>query len=76
MHPLYDKTTGAQIGEITEPQLKFLQDQMEEESTEDRDYSITNLELDYFEGLGADPALVSMLRAALGERSELVIEWR
>jgi len=50
-------------------------DTMEEESLEDQDYAITAMTLAYFEELGADPALLDMLRQALGNQEELVIRW-
>lgn len=43
-----DKDTGAPIGTITEQQLKFLQDQLEEESREDQDYYINENTVDMF----------------------------
>jgi hypothetical protein len=73
---LVDKASGGRIGEISGKQLRFLMDQMEEESLDDVHYSITELELDIFEREGADPGLIRLLRAALGGRDELVIEWR
>lgn len=72
---LYEKATGARIGEISDDQLQFLVDQMEEESLEDRDYSITQMELDYFVSLGASPQLVDLLRTALAGREEVVVFW-
>ena len=73
---LLNKKTGAIIAEITEGQLQFLVDQLEEESLEDQDYAITSMTLDYFVELNADPLLVDLLRAALGNQDELVILWQ
>lgn len=72
---LYDKASNGLIGEISEDQLQFLMDQLEEESLEDRDYSITRMELDYFEAQGAPRSLVDLLRQALGGRDEVVVLW-
>ena len=72
---LYDKKTGDLLGQISAEQLQFLIDQMEEESVEDRDYSITRMEIDYFETQGANPELISLLRKALGERDEVIVQW-
>lgn len=72
---LVNKTTGDLIGEISEAELQYLIDQMEEESMQDRDYSITNMEIAYFEQQGADPHLVDLLRDALGDDNELIIIW-
>jgi hypothetical protein len=76
MTQLYNETSGALIGNITAEQLQFLVDQLEEESLEDTDYSITPMTLDYFEEVGADPGLVSMLRNALGAQDEMIIMWK
>lgn len=75
MIDLFNNKNGELIGEITQEQLQFLIDAMEEESLEDHDYSITEMELMSFEGDGADPALIALLRAALGDQKELVIRW-
>jgi hypothetical protein len=73
---VYDADTGASLGAITEAQLKFLVDQMEEESTTDQDYWISVDEVDTFEADAADPALVAFLRKALGKRDEMTIRWQ
>jgi hypothetical protein len=75
MVKLFDKDNGAFLGAITENQLKFLIDQLEEDDLEDRDYVITPMTLSLFEGEGADPVLVSILRGALGDRDEMTIIW-
>ena len=72
---LYNKQTGALLGEITPAQLQFLQDQMEEDSLDDHDYYINESELLNFEEAGADPALIEMLRQGLDENGELDIRW-
>src|SRR5207249_4463765 len=46
MIQLYDKETGASLGAITEEQLQFLADQLEEESPQDQDYYINEPTLD------------------------------
>ncbi len=76
MIKLFDKDNGIFLGAISEDQLNFLVNQLEEEGLEDRDYAITPMTLSLFEGEGADPALVSMLRAALGDRDEMTISWQ
>jgi hypothetical protein len=76
MIEIYNKRSGEYIGTISQEQLRFLQDQMEEESLQDKDYSITPLEVEYFLGQGADPELVDLLRSALGDKQEVVIMWR
>ena len=75
MIQLNDKDTGAFIGTITEDNLQFLTDQLEEESDEDQDYYINEATLDIFEESEADKALVSLLRGALKGRTEMEIRW-
>jgi len=75
MITLYNQDTDARLGEISDAQLQFLVDSMEEESTEDQDYYLDENTLDYLIGRGADPALVALLRAALAGHKSLTIRW-
>lgn len=75
MIKIYDKENGAWLGTIDEKQLQFLIGQLEEESSVDQDYYINETTLDLFQGAGADPALITMLRAALNGRAEMEIRW-
>jgi processive 1,2-diacylglycerol beta-glucosyltransferase len=72
---LYEKDTNKPLGQISEAQLQYLIDHLEEEGSEDQDYAVTPLLLEYFEGLGADPSLISLLKDALGGREEIEIVW-
>ena len=72
---LTDSNSGATIGRITDAQLKALIDWMEEESEEDRDYYISAEELELMEEDGIDPALIAMLRQALGSRDDMDIRY-
>jgi hypothetical protein len=73
---LYAAGTRTCLGTITEAQLQFLIDQLEEESAEDTDYYINGPTLEMFESAGADAHLLAVLRQALGPRQEMDIEWR
>jgi hypothetical protein len=75
MIQLFNKRSGEPIGSLSESQLQFLVDQLEEESLEDQDYAITSMTLDYFEEIGGDAELIKMLRAALGTKDEIVVVW-
>lgn len=72
---LNEKDTNKPLGQITEDQLQYLIDNLEEEWLEDQDYTITPLLLEYFEGKGADAGLVSLLRDVLAGRDEIDIVW-
>jgi hypothetical protein len=73
---IYDADTNASLGAITEAQLQFLIDQLEEESSTDQDYWISAEEVDVLETDGADPDLAAFLRKALGDRREMTIRWQ
>jgi processive 1,2-diacylglycerol beta-glucosyltransferase len=76
MIQLYDAQNGAPLGAITDAQLQFLVDRLEEESPDDRDYYINQATVDAFEEEGADPGLVALFRKALGEREQMEIRWK
>ncbi len=71
---LYD-THKRHVGTITEAQLQFLIDSMEEESTTDQDYYLDEATIDYLEARGADAGLVALLRGALGDHDGRTVRW-
>jgi processive 1,2-diacylglycerol beta-glucosyltransferase len=75
MVQLFDKQTGAPVGALTDEQFQFLVDQLEEESPEDDDYYLNRTTVDLLESQGADPALIAVLRKALGNQEEMDIRW-
>ncbi len=75
MITLKDKDTGTRIGTISEEQLKFLIDQLEEESATDQDYYLNPETLDMFEKNGIDDGLLKLLKDAMGSREDMEIEW-
>jgi processive 1,2-diacylglycerol beta-glucosyltransferase len=75
MIELRDKDTGAYLGAITEAQLNFMIDQLEEEDSEDTDYYINQATIEMFEQRQADPQLLDVLRKALLSRSDMEIRW-
>lgn len=75
MITLYDNDTNQQIGQITEAELHFLFDHLEEESLEDRDYYLMGATVDLLESEGADEQLVALLRQAIGNRDGVEIRW-
>ena len=72
---LYDNDTNAILGTVTEEELQFLIDQLEEENEEDKDYYINKATLDLLEKNGADTAFLEMLKRAMGDREEMEIRW-
>ena len=75
MIKLYNNESGESLGTLTEEHLKFLSDQLEEESETDTDYYIRKDSLDTFAKEGADPALIDLLRQAMGSNDHVEIRW-
>ncbi|HEY3352531.1 MAG TPA: galactosyldiacylglycerol synthase [Polyangia bacterium] len=75
---LFNKDSGALLGELTEDQLDQLADALESEGPEDHDYWINSEEVELLEQEGVDPALVKLLKDAVGIDNEdgIEIEWR
>ena len=67
--------TGDDIGTISDAQLKFLVEQLEEEHDEDQDYFIDRDTLELLSDNGADPELLAMLEKAIGDDEEMDIAW-
>jgi hypothetical protein len=72
---LHDAERNTLIGTITEDQLQFLVDELEEDSAEDRDYYVSADTIDMLEEDGGDSQLVSLLRGALAGREGLDVRW-
>lgn len=72
---LSDTETGAVIGTVSSEQLKVLTDELEEESSADRDYWINRPMLDVLREHGADEGLIALIEGAMGEREDIEIAW-
>ena len=75
MIQLHDAESGTPVGSITEAQLAFLMEELEEESDRDRDYYISVETVDMLEADGADAELVEVLRGALKGREGMDLRW-
>lgn len=67
--------TGTDIGEVSDKQLAFLVEQLEEEHDEDQDYYIDRDTLELLSDNGADPELLAMLEKAIGQDDSMDIAW-
>jgi hypothetical protein len=67
--------TGDDIGQISDEQLKFLVEQLEEEHDDDTDYFIDRDTLELLSDNGADPELLAMLEKAIGDDESMDIAW-
>ncbi|MBU3735741.1 MAG: galactosyldiacylglycerol synthase [Methylobacterium sp.] len=72
---LKEKGSGKWLGSITETQLQFLIDQLEEEHANDQDYWINLAMLDIFRENNADTALIEILEQAMDGREDIEFVW-
>ncbi|MDH3745464.1 MAG: galactosyldiacylglycerol synthase [Acidobacteriota bacterium] len=72
---LYDNDSGAELGSLTEEQLQFLIDQLEEETPEDQDYYLNPMTVDLLAERGGDEGLIERLRRAMGGNEGLEVRW-
>lgn len=75
MIELRDKATGSILGSISEEELQFLIDQLEEESEEDTDYYLNRTTFELLKSRDASQHLIELLEQAMGSRDEIEIEW-
>lgn len=75
MYRLIDLEGDQELGVITEDQVQFLIDNLEEEGIEDQDYYIDKDVLTFLAENGCDDELLSMLREALDERASIDIRY-
>ncbi len=65
----------AYVGDVSEDQLDFLIDNLEEEWGDDQDYYLNREMIDVLAQRGADEALLSLLNQALGDKDDIDILW-
>ena len=75
MAKLIDAESGAVIGEISDDQLDFLIDRLEEEDREDQDYYLDLETIDLLEENGAQDSLITLLRKVLGSSEGIDVRW-
>jgi processive 1,2-diacylglycerol beta-glucosyltransferase len=75
MIELYDNDSGSRLGEISESQLQFLIDQLEETSTADQDYYLDHSALAMLGEADCDEELLELLRGGLGDRDGFEVRW-
>jgi hypothetical protein len=73
---LYDTATNALVGTITEAELEYLREVLEEESLGDTDYYFSTDTIDLLtEDGGATDHLLKVLREALGKADGVELRW-
>ena len=75
MPRLYRLDNDETIGTITDAQLKFLADQLEEDREQDNDYFIDRDTLELLSDNGADPELIALIEKAMGKDDEIDVAW-
>jgi hypothetical protein len=75
MPKLYDKESGALLGNVSEEDIEKLVEHLEEEDSRDQDYYVNIDTIDLLEESGASHALVSMLRKAVGDSDGIEIRY-
>jgi hypothetical protein len=75
MPELYLKNDNRHLGHITDQDLEFLMAQLEEEDSQDEDYTIDRMTLDYLKANGLSANLTQLLEEALGEKEEVEISY-
>jgi processive 1,2-diacylglycerol beta-glucosyltransferase len=75
MYRLIDLEHDEEIGVITEEQVQFLVDNLEEEGIEDQDYYIDEEVLRFLEENGCDEELLTSLRETLEGRLSIDIRY-
>ena len=75
MPRLFRIDTGADIGNISDAQLKFLVDQLEEEHDDDKDYFIDRDTLELLSDNDIDEELYELLEKAMGDDDSMDIAW-
>jgi hypothetical protein len=76
MYDLFLKSDHRHLAEISDEEMQFLIDNLEEESLTDDDYTLTRLTLEYLRGNGMGPRLASVLDSALGAADEVEIVYQ
>jgi len=75
MIELRDKITNEPLGTIDDDELRFLVDELEEESPTDRDYYISSDTIDMLESDGAPSSLTTLLKRILGSEEGIEVRW-
>lgn len=75
MADLYDTGSNRHVGSISDDELQFLKDALEEESSSDDDYYIDGATIDMLEERGATAHLLGLLRTAVGASEGVDLRW-
>jgi processive 1,2-diacylglycerol beta-glucosyltransferase len=72
---LYDNDNESEIGQLSEAQLDFLQEQLVEDAIDSYTFDLSQASLDSLEMNGGEADLVAMLRKAIGTRNSMEVRY-
>ena len=72
---LYDNDNESEIGQISEAQLDFLQEQLIEEALDAYTFDLSQASIGSLEMNGAEADLIAMLRKAMGGRISIELRY-
>ena len=75
MLKLYEKNTNKFLGEISDEEVQFLRDNMEEESMTDVDYYINKTIFNLLKEKGMSENLTKIIQQAMGNKDEIEIRY-
>lgn len=75
MFKLYDKQTGKYLGQISDDEVQFLRDNLEEESMTDVDYYINRTTFNLLKEEGMTENLAKMIEQAMGKKDDVEIRY-
>ena len=76
MYELTRKSDQQPLGVISDEEMQFLRNNLEEESLTDDDYTISRLTLEYLRGNGLNSHLAQILETALGGQDDVEIRYQ
>ena len=75
MFKLYEKSTNKFLGEISDEEVQFLRDYMEEEDLSDVDYYINKTIFNLLKEKGMSKNLTKIIEQAMGDKDEIEIRY-
>jgi len=75
MVKLYEKKTRQYLGRISDEELQFLIDNLEEETLTDTDYYINRATLELLKAKGMSQGLAALIEGAMGRKDDTEISY-
>jgi hypothetical protein len=75
MPKLYDTQSGTFLGNVSDVDIQFLVEQLEEEHGADEDYFIDTSAIELLEEAGGSAVLIGVLRKAVGDSEGIEVRY-